>query len=367
MRRASGGGPREGQAGFSLVELLVAITVTAIISAAIYGLMFSGQASFRRDPELTERQQNIRVAMDVIQRDIASGGMGMNRFVQTFTNGLDSTGTVPSVINGVGQNDVLEILGNDGQCRPVEICEVDGTRETVYTFEPLPSCYSEGLPGFIYVSGSTSVASSLLSGGVLFASMDPPTFGTACAGRSNSHVNFAPANGAPFNPPNACGAPGGVVSETPQCNLIAKMQLVRYEIAPDPADVTIPCLWRSQIGRASTDGTATGIAPPGGGWQMVARGIDDLQVQYMNGAAPGIWSDAPGAVVDLDFNSIVQQVRVTLSARAFAIGLGGGAAPASGPATRGQLTSVTAPRSALNALGTNDVDGPGGPALPPWQ
>ena len=80
---------RSGQAGFSLVELMVAMVVTLIVSGAIYGLLAKGQSSMRREPELSDRQQNIRVAMDLIQRDVSTAGIGIPAFVQVFSRSLD--------------------------------------------------------------------------------------------------------------------------------------------------------------------------------------------------------------------------------------------------------------------------------------
>ena len=73
-------GPGRAQAGFSLVELLVAMTVTLIITGAVFGLLSGGQNAFRREPERTDRQQNIRMAMDLIMRDIATAGAAMPPF-----------------------------------------------------------------------------------------------------------------------------------------------------------------------------------------------------------------------------------------------------------------------------------------------
>ena len=90
--------------GFSLVELLVALTVTLIVSGAIYGLLTSGSAAFRREPELADRQQNIRVAMDVLARDVFNAGAALPRFSQVFTL-TDSVGgscTGGQGLNGCG-------------------------------------------------------------------------------------------------------------------------------------------------------------------------------------------------------------------------------------------------------------------------
>src|SRR5207245_4605165 len=62
--------PQATERGFSLLELLVAMVVTLIVTGAIYGLLASGQTAFRREPLLTERQQNIRAAMEMMQADV---------------------------------------------------------------------------------------------------------------------------------------------------------------------------------------------------------------------------------------------------------------------------------------------------------
>ena len=77
----------ERESGFSLAELLIAITITLTISGAIYGLLAQGQNAFRREPEISDRQQQIRIAMDLVQRDIVTAGMSMPDFVQAFTPG----------------------------------------------------------------------------------------------------------------------------------------------------------------------------------------------------------------------------------------------------------------------------------------
>ena len=60
------------ETGFSLIELMVAMLITLIVSGAIFGLLSSGHSAFRREPELSDRQQSIRLAMDVISRDVVN-------------------------------------------------------------------------------------------------------------------------------------------------------------------------------------------------------------------------------------------------------------------------------------------------------
>ena len=84
--------PREAprpESGFSLVELMVALVVTLIVSGAVYGLLTSGQSAFRKEPAMADRQANIRAAMDMIVSDLRGAGVGMPPFTRVFTPGLD--------------------------------------------------------------------------------------------------------------------------------------------------------------------------------------------------------------------------------------------------------------------------------------
>ena len=125
--------------GFSLVELIVAMTVTLIVSSAIYGLLASGGNAFRREPEVADRQQNIRAAMDLVARDVFGAGAAMPTFAQVFTRN-DPAGTCAGSLNSCGRparwarlaaaarggddenTDVLELVSADEQCSNLSLC-----------------------------------------------------------------------------------------------------------------------------------------------------------------------------------------------------------------------------------------------------
>ena len=68
--------PTRDQAGFSLIELMVAMVVTLIVTGAIYGLLAGGQSAFRREPQLADRQQNTRRGHVHDRAGHRSGGSG---------------------------------------------------------------------------------------------------------------------------------------------------------------------------------------------------------------------------------------------------------------------------------------------------
>jgi hypothetical protein len=348
----------------------------------------SGQSAFRREPALVDRQQNIRIAMDLIVRDVQNAGSGMTsvpaNLPQIFANNLDNpgAGSVPSEIFPGQAADFIEIMANDGTCPTLSVCGSPGG--ALFTWEPLPACMTTR-PGLVFVGGAQGPAGSA-SGtpGLLWMNVPGPGGGGGCGGGAGGNVNLPAGLAAAYNPPGnqACtnppgaglvmAAPAGTANQsTPYCQSISLIQLVRYEIAPEQGTGTAPdiitnppSLWRSDNGRrdydlAANNGPHTGAQSP---WQLVARGIDDMQIQYFTacpspGGALG-WCNIPGAVANTNLNTIVQQVRITLSARALATtaggaqGLGGETiyAPGGTRGRRGQLTTTVAPRAALITL-----------------
>src|SRR5262245_18389953 len=73
-----------GEARFSLAELTVGLLITTIISGAIYAMIVSGQGSMRREPALTDRQQNARIAMYLLSRDVLNAGQSVPGYMQIF-------------------------------------------------------------------------------------------------------------------------------------------------------------------------------------------------------------------------------------------------------------------------------------------
>jgi hypothetical protein len=123
---------------------------------------------------------------------------------------------------------------------------------------------------------------------------------------------------------------------------------IKYQIRPDTDGVPV-------LQRISTENAD--FATP----QVIARGIEELQVQYTQFTAPGTWlDDAPGVLtpttgdlfqVDTQtrFGSMVNRLRISLTSRSEARNIQGAVNNAGGtdPRIRGSLAWTVSPRAAL--------------------
>src|SRR5512134_1672482 len=64
------------QAGFSLVELLVSLAIMVVITGAIFSLVDPSRGTARAQTEVADQQQRMRVATDMITKDLIMAGAG---------------------------------------------------------------------------------------------------------------------------------------------------------------------------------------------------------------------------------------------------------------------------------------------------
>jgi prepilin-type N-terminal cleavage/methylation domain-containing protein len=347
------------EAGFSLIELLMAMVVTMIVTGAIYGLLSGGQSAFKVQPERTERQQNIRNAMDAIMRDIATAGVGLPDLTQTFTTGLDGAGAPgPN-----GPTDILEMVTNPDNFPLEDVCRQPGTSNAgAGAVEPLRFVRVPPILTVVPPTDPPRWVILLAADGQHWApARVTNTVGTDATG----DVNCAGAHNVLLGPTCTGSGFGNMVADPCEVSAVSLGDIIRYDIRIDPTD-NVPSLWRSH--------------PLGGPADvMVARGVEDLQVEYVQANMPGVCDAAnpcgPAPLVSLtlpppspntDYNTIITQVQVTLAARSNVRGLQGEMADAAGRRfLRGSLTSTGSPRAALYAINRQQPLPPG--AAPIWQ
>lgn len=94
--------------GFSLIEILVVIAMLGIIMGAVYSLLITNQRAAYTSDETVEVQQNLRIAMESISKDLRMAGMLVM---------LDTSGSDPSQrpLNTITNDTGIKIL-NTAAC-----------------------------------------------------------------------------------------------------------------------------------------------------------------------------------------------------------------------------------------------------------
>ena len=64
------------EGGFTLIEVMIAVVITAVISAAAFTILTTTNKSLRANEQTVDTQQNVRIAMELMSRDIKMAGFG---------------------------------------------------------------------------------------------------------------------------------------------------------------------------------------------------------------------------------------------------------------------------------------------------
>jgi len=92
--------PLRNQRGFTLIELLIAMTVGAVLMAAVMTAFMAQHETYLVQDDVVEMQQNARVAMTALTRDIRSIGFDPGRmgFTPLTTPNVTADGVAPTLV-----------------------------------------------------------------------------------------------------------------------------------------------------------------------------------------------------------------------------------------------------------------------------
>ena len=116
---------RRQEGGFTLVELLVAMAITAVVMGAVYSLYKTQQESYIAQDQVVEMQQNVRASLYQLARDLRMAGFNPQRSpnVGGFVTQLPDDGGGTTTTNATNiaftidqnQNGVIDVDANDEQ------------------------------------------------------------------------------------------------------------------------------------------------------------------------------------------------------------------------------------------------------------
>lgn len=123
--------PQKQQRGLSLVELMIAITLSLVLTLGVIQIFSSSKQTNRTQSALGNLQENARFALDLLSYDLRmAGNIGCNR--AAVINNLAADAKLPEIGNGVSGfkesqlgADVFPLLGS--KAIPSKADVVDGT------------------------------------------------------------------------------------------------------------------------------------------------------------------------------------------------------------------------------------------------
>jgi prepilin-type N-terminal cleavage/methylation domain-containing protein len=223
------------QEGFTIIELMIALVISAVVTAAVYGIFITQQKTYAIQSGVTDMQQNARAALMLMVRDLRMAGVdiGSSFSVQDYAGTAMTAST--TVIQGAGDD-------------PDEIT-------VVYATEP-------DTPAFVSTVSSNVVTLTNASG---FSAGDFVAFETvsnvySITGVTSNDLTLTPGTELPGH----LDVVGDAIGQTGARAYLVKA--ITYRLVDDGTCTNGPCLLQR---RDSTDPTAN---------NEIAVFIADLQI-----------------------------------------------------------------------------------------
>jgi type IV pilus assembly protein PilW len=273
------GNIRGGQQGVTLVELMIGAVVAAIIIAAGYAVLTSSSKALTTNEQTVETQQNVRVAMEFLFRDIRQAGFGMNGPV-----GNCLTAVVPADNNTAGPD-----RGSDRISLVVPVGNPVGTAT-----DPPWILNSDTGTGFSLLALPSAIAVTNMASEAGGSLTVPPA--TISIGGAITKTVTAAA-GANLTVPVALDT-----SAMKRNSPIYLLQCITYQIIPPP-DPTGLCAGRSPcLVRGVAGGVTAGVldcTTLGSRCTSIADEIEDIQFEYgCDGCVAAVNSGIADGIID---------------------------------------------------------------------
>lgn len=248
-------------AGFSLVEMMISITIGLVIVAALIGVLVSNSGSRKTNDRTAELQGNARYAMDHLTRELRHAGF---HGYTPLTNPIGVTGAITNT-------GALPFCGNSSDF-------VTNIRQGIWGANDNNPFSGNCLPAN-YVRGDVLVIRRL----------DDQATASASGVTNAIYFRTAYDQGTVFQFVDAASVP--TVTGNANAENFALWQYVYY-IGPDDDDNTLPALRRIRL-QTDTDTTPGSVVD-----EMVVSGIEEMQVQY------GVFNSSTGTTQYFDADGL---------------------------------------------------------------
>jgi len=296
---------------------MIALVLTTVVMSGVFGLLYRGQESFRREPEVSEVNSNARSGLDMIARDLVLAGRRSPPAMAVLWS--DGGGNNPDGITvlyadaNVPTSRPLQCGGGGGPCNTISMSSTVNIDPS--TFDPPSadpaSAYADGMVLFALETSDCNGDGQL--GIYPFEVTQPPQCTGAGGGGGGPgscttlNINHNPGNGVTgLNEPN--GFNDQIRSD---CAVIGFFHAVQYRVNPPPPTDS-PSLERRDLS----------LAEP---WIPVSRNIENLQFEYGLGSA-GASVAMPATPNPADPETWVTRVKVTTFGRSQSTNLQGASA-----------------------------------------
>ncbi len=295
--------------GFTLVEVMIALLLTLTVMASVFGLLHRGSESFRREPEISDLNQNARSGVDMISRDLLMAGFKTpaHSAILWSDGGLINPDEI-TVIFADPDFPICEPLKcgvqGGGPCKTIDMSStLNIDPDTMDPYQTYPeNSYDEHM--ILFAIETDDCNGDGLIGMYPFELSQPPSM-TSAGGSPTLNLNHNPGHEV-----TGTNVPGGFNSKVhPDCAIIGKFKVIQYRISPLPPSPN-PTLERRDLSEGEP-------------WTPVAKNIENLQFQYALGNSTN-FVDTP-AVPNLDDPATwITQVRLSIVGRSDSTNLQGG-------------------------------------------
>ncbi|MFL6212942.1 MAG: PilW family protein [Blastocatellia bacterium] len=268
------------QRGFSLLELTIGAMLTVGLMGTIFALVNRHQQVFLSETGTTDMNENIRTAVDLITRDVQSAGMGLPRINGSFASIY--------YINGNSNTpDSILMINGDPFAPDADVNSYDSATGKLYCTQPSEVKLNSSTFSYVGQNGAvTNIYQSNANQARQYIVYDDSqarlfTLSANATLDGTGQVVLTQTAGSVTTPASTFGSPVDTATPIYTTAKVAVLgSLIAYRL-----NTTTHELERTQDLQ---------------NWYAVARGILDLQIQYLTISTPnlsppdpGTWTDTP--------------------------------------------------------------------------